>query len=107
LRTPVLLGLADTPDVMASDLHLTIALGAREPGAILPAAAADERPGRPALCPADPVGERAHLARDRGARSVLARLAQRVHLVPLGGARAPTDLDTPEERAHSRDRQAR
>jgi CTP:molybdopterin cytidylyltransferase MocA len=105
LGTPVLLVLADMPDVTASDLHLVLALGAKEPRAILRAASADGRPGHPVLFPADLLPELAHLTGDTGARSVLERHANRVHLVPLSGTSALTDLDTPEAWAAWRDRQ--
>jgi molybdenum cofactor cytidylyltransferase len=37
------------------------------------------------------------LTGDTGAREVLKRHSDRVHLVPLKGDRALTDLDTPED----------
>jgi CTP:molybdopterin cytidylyltransferase MocA len=97
LETPVLLVLADMPDVTAADLHLLIALGATSPGAILRAASEDGRPGHPVLFPADLLQELGALSGDTGARSVLKAHADRVHLVPLGNERALTDLDTPED----------
>ena len=106
LATPVLLVLADMPDVTASDMHLMIALGASAPGAILRAASEDGRPGHPVLFPADLLPELAGLRGDTGARSVLERHARRVHLVPLGGDRALTDLDSPEAWAAWRAREA-
>lgn len=96
LGGPVLLVLADMPDVTAADLHLMIALGATAPEAILRAASEDGRPGHPVLFPADLLPELGALTGDTGARSVLERHAARMHLVPLAGQRALTDLDTPE-----------
>lgn len=97
LDGPVLLVLADMPDVMAADLHLMRALGARAPDAILRAASEDGQPGHPVLFPADLLPELEDLTGDTGARSVLERHAARVHLVPLQGQRALIDLDTPED----------
>jgi molybdenum cofactor cytidylyltransferase len=96
LDTPVLVMLADMPDVTAADLHLMIALSAQAPEAILRAASEDGTPGHPVLFPADLLPELAVLTGDTGAREVLTRYATRVHLVPLKGDRALVDLDTPE-----------
>lgn len=106
LDTPVLLVLTDMPDVTAADLHLMIALGTKAPDAILRAASEDGRPGHPVLFPVDLLPELMDLTGDTGARSVLKRHGTRVHLVPLEGARALTDLDTPEAWAAWRERQA-
>jgi CTP:molybdopterin cytidylyltransferase MocA len=104
LTTPVLVVLADMPDVTASDLHLLLALSAHDPSAILRAASEDGTPGHPVLFPADLVPELGALTGDTGAREVLRRHGDRVHLVPLSGERALTDLDTPEDWAAWRDR---
>lgn len=104
LTTPVLVVLADMPDVTASDLHLLIALSAHDPSAILRAASEDGTPGHPVLFPADLVPELGALTGDTGARDVLRRHGDRVHLVPLAGERALTDLDTPEDWAEWRAR---
>lgn len=97
LSGPVLLVLADMPEISAADLHLLLSLSRQAPEAILRAAAADGTPGHPVLFPADLLPEMADLEGDRGARDVLARHEARVHLVPLEGDRALVDLDTPEE----------
>jgi CTP:molybdopterin cytidylyltransferase MocA len=97
LACPVLVVLADMPDVTAADLHLLIALSAQAPDAILRAAAEDGRPGHPVLFPADLLPDLAALSGDTGARDVLQAHEARVHLVPLKGLRALTDLDTPED----------
>jgi CTP:molybdopterin cytidylyltransferase MocA len=97
VKTPVLIVLADMPEVTASDLHLLIALSRQAPDAILRAAAEDGTPGHPVLFPADLRPELESLTGDTGARQVLKRHADRVHLVPLAGRRALTDLDTPED----------
>jgi molybdenum cofactor cytidylyltransferase len=104
LTTPVLVVMADMPDVTASDLHLLLALSAHDPSAILRAASEDGTPGHPVLFPADLVPELGALTGDTGAREVLRRHGDRVHLVPLSGERALTDLDTPEDWAAWRDR---
>jgi molybdenum cofactor cytidylyltransferase len=97
LSVPVLVVLADMPDVTAADLHLLVALSQQAPDLILRAAAEDGTPGNPVLFPADLVPELAALSGDTGAREVLERHAERVRLVPLKGRRALTDLDTPED----------
>lgn len=104
LKTPILVVLADMPDVTASDLHLMLSLAAQAPNAILRAASEDGRPGHPVLFPADLAPELRQLTGDVGARDVLTRHADRVHLVPLSGERALTDLDTPEQWAEWRRR---
>jgi len=91
------------PDVTASDLHLILSLSAQAPGAILRAAGEDGTPGHPVLFPADLVPELRDLSGDTGARDVLQRHKNRVHLVPLADTRALTDLDTPEDWAAWRD----
>jgi molybdenum cofactor cytidylyltransferase len=97
LSAPVLVVLADMPDVTASDLHLLMALSLQAPDLILRAAAEDGTPGNPVLFPAGLLPELAALTGDTGAREVLQRHADRVRLVPLKGDRALTDLDTPED----------
>lgn len=97
LDGPVLVVLADMPDVTAADLHLLIALSAHAPDAILRAAAEDGTPGHPVLFPAALLPDLRDLTGDTGARDVLRRHEALVHLVPLKGTRALTDLDTPED----------
>jgi molybdenum cofactor cytidylyltransferase len=104
VTTPALIVLADMPDVSAADLHLLIALSAQAPKAILRAASAAGAPGHPVLFPADLLPELRMLTGDTGARAVLDRHQDRVHLVPLEGDRALTDLDTPEDWADWRAR---
>ena len=96
LSGPVLLVLADMPEITAQDLYLMVSLGARAPQAVLRAATRDGRPGHPVLFPADLVPELAQLRGDQGARDILRAAAARVHLLPLAGERALVDLDTPE-----------
>jgi CTP:molybdopterin cytidylyltransferase MocA len=97
LSGPVLVMLADMPEVTAHDLHLLLALSAQAPNAILRAADADGTPGNPVLFPAGLLPELQKIKGDKGARGLLKQHAARVHLVPLQGKRALTDLDTPED----------
>ncbi len=97
LRTPVLLLLADMPDIMASDLHLMIGLSRQAPKAILRGASKDGTPGHPVLFPADLVLSLTKLTGDRGASKLLQAQANRVHLIPFQDDRALLDLDTPED----------
>jgi len=94
---PVLIVLADMPEVTAHDMHLMIALSQQAPKAILRAAGQDGRPGNPVLFPADLVPDLQAIQGDKGARDLLKRHGARVHLIPLPGQNALTDLDTPEE----------
>ncbi|MDG3040177.1 nucleotidyltransferase family protein [Roseicyclus marinus] len=105
LTGPVLLVLADMPEITAQDLYLMVSLGAQAPQAILRAASRDGQPGHPVLFPADLVPELAQIRGDQGARDILRAAAARVHLLPLAGDRALVDLDTPEAWAQWRARQ--
>ncbi|WP_071674972.1 nucleotidyltransferase family protein [Nioella nitratireducens] len=97
LTGPVLIVLADMPEVTAHDLHLLIALSRQAPNAILRAAGQDGTAGNPVLFPADLLAELGKIRGDKGARGVLKNHAGRVHLVPLPGDHAVIDLDTPED----------
>lgn len=97
LTGPVLVALADMPEITAHDMHLLLALSAQAPKAILRAAGADGTPGNPVLFPPDLLAELHEIQGDKGARDLLQRHQARVHLVPLPGRRALTDLDTPED----------
>jgi molybdenum cofactor cytidylyltransferase len=105
LDTPVLVVLADMPDVTAADLHLMIALSAQAPEAILRAASEDGTPGHPVLFPADLLPELAVLTGDTGAREVLTRHGRGCIWCRWRGDRALVDLDTPEDWADWRARQ--
>ncbi|PWK62723.1 CTP:molybdopterin cytidylyltransferase MocA [Roseicyclus mahoneyensis] len=96
LSGPVLLALADMPEITANDLYLMVSLAAQSPKAILRAATKDGTPGHPVLFPADLLPDLARLTGDTGAKSILTREAARVHLLPLADDRAVVDLDTPE-----------
>jgi len=97
LSRPVLVVLADMPEITAHDMHLMIALSRQAPGAILRAAAQDGTPGNPVLFPADLLAELRGITGDKGARALLKQHRARLHLVPLPGQRALVDLDTPED----------
>jgi CTP:molybdopterin cytidylyltransferase MocA len=97
LTGPVLVALADMPEITAQDLYLMLSLGAQAPGTILRAATKDGRPGNPVFFPADLLPELAQLTGDAGARDILKREAARVALLPLKDDRAAVDLDTPED----------
>lgn len=105
--TAVLVLLADLPEIEAEDLARLLAAHAATPAAILRGTAADGRPGHPVLIPADLFPALARAAGDAGARALLAEHAGRVRGVALPGARAVTDLDTPEDWAAWRARTGR
>lgn len=90
--------LADLPELEAADLERLMAAwradGARP---ILRACSDAGRPGHPVIFPADLFGELARLSGDTGPRPVIAAHGERLREVALPGARAVTDLDTPED----------
>jgi CTP:molybdopterin cytidylyltransferase MocA len=96
LSGPVLIVLADMPEITAGDIYLMVSLHAQAPTAILRAATRDGRAGHPVLFPADLLPDLGRLSGDEGARAVLKREGARVHLLPLKDDRAAVDLDTPE-----------
>jgi CTP:molybdopterin cytidylyltransferase MocA len=104
---PVLMLLADLPELTTEDLQACLAVWAKDPRAIPRGAAADGTPGHPVGFPPDLQAELLALTGDTGARAVLARHADRLHLVRLPGTHATTDLDTPEEWATWRASRAR
>ncbi len=96
----VVILLADMPEITSDDLAALIA-GA-DGATILRGAGADGTPGHPVLFPARDFAALRALDGDRGARDLLRRERGRVRLVPLPGAHALTDLDTPEDWARWR-----
>ncbi len=87
--------LPDLPDLTTPDLLAMIAAFPDESAAsVLRATAEDGTPGHPVILPARLIPELAGLRGDAGARAVIAGAA--VRPFPLPGARATTDLDTPE-----------
>ena len=103
----VLMLLADLPELTTEDLQACLAVWAKDPRAIPRGAAVDGTPGHPVGFPPDLRAELLALTGDTGARAVLARHADRLHLVRLPGTHATTDLDTPEEWATWRASRAR
>lgn len=104
---PVLMLLADLPELRTEDLQACLAVWAKDPRAIPRGAAVDGTPGHPVGFPPDLRAELLALTGDTGARAVLARHPDRLHLVRLPGTHATTDLDTPEEWATWRASRAR
>ncbi|OIQ24193.1 MAG: 4-diphosphocytidyl-2C-methyl-D-erythritol synthase [Alphaproteobacteria bacterium MedPE-SWcel] len=95
---------ADMPELTTADFQQMAARFQGENGPILRASGADEtgtlRPGHPVLFPKRCFAALQKLRGDTGARALLQD--DRVEMVPLPGARALTDLDTPEAWAHWR-----
>ncbi len=94
---------ADMPDITAGDIAAL--LDAFDGETILRGASADGRPGHPVLFPARDFPALGAVTGDRGGRAVLDAAGARTRLVPLPGAHALTDLDTPEDWAAWRARQ--
>ena len=101
----LMIHLPDMPGVEAGDLTTLIEVFAGETTCPVRAASADGRPGHPVILPQRLFPALLVLTGDEGARRALA--GEEVNLVPLEGDRAVTDLDTPEEWAAWRARQAR
>jgi molybdenum cofactor cytidylyltransferase len=101
---PVLLLLADLPEITSDDLNLMLTEWQATPDLILRGTAADGTPGHPVCLPAWCRPEIAALEGDEGARGLLQRHRDQLRLVPLPGNHATTDLDTPEDWAAWRSR---
>jgi molybdenum cofactor cytidylyltransferase len=99
---PVLVLLADLPEMTGPDLTRFLTIWAKAPEAVLRGASASGQPGHPVGFPAWLRAELMALTGDQGAREVLARHKDRLRLVPLPGDHATTDLDTPEDWANWR-----
>ncbi len=90
--------LGDLPELTAEDIRTVAQSVVDEPeNLIWRGATMDGKPGHPVIFSAALFGDIARLSGDGGARGVVARAGARVVLVPLAGARARRDLDTPEE----------
>ena len=90
--------LADLPELTGGDMASVIAARGTHPEALIwRGATANGKPGHPILFDTALRSEFAELSGDRGAATLVARHSERVHLVRLDGARARTDLDTPED----------
>jgi CTP:molybdopterin cytidylyltransferase MocA len=94
---PLLVLLADLPDITTDDLAVLLARHTEVPDLILRATARDGTPGHPVLFPVWALPELARLAGDSGARELLKREAGRTEFVTLPARHAVTDLDTPED----------
>jgi CTP:molybdopterin cytidylyltransferase MocA len=94
--------LPDMPDLTEADIRS--ALQAYDDKSILRATTEGGQPGHPVIFPAALLPEMAALRGDAGARDLLSR--HPVRLLPLPGTRAITDLDTPEDWAAWRARNA-
>jgi CTP:molybdopterin cytidylyltransferase MocA len=87
--------LADLPELEAEDLARVMAQAEAAPDAVVRATDTAGRPGHPAVIPARLFPALAELSGDEGAGTLLAGQTAAI-AVPLPGARATTDLDTPE-----------
>jgi molybdenum cofactor cytidylyltransferase len=93
--TGLLLMLADMPEIETPDLIRLLHAHAATPDVILRACGPGNEPGHPILFPEQYFAALSQITGDRGGRDIVA--AGPVHLIPLPGRRALTDLDTPEE----------
>lgn len=94
---PVMLLLADLPEIEAADLERMLAEWHLRPDFILRGTGPDGRPGHPVCLPAWTRPELMGLTGDDGARTIMARHPDRVWPVALPEGHATTDLDTPED----------
>lgn len=101
---PVLLMLADLPEITTDDLALMLREWLATPDLILRGTAEDGTPGHPVCLPPWCRPELLALQGDEGARGLLARHRDRSRMIALPGAHATTDLDTPEDWASWRRR---
>lgn len=92
--TDVMVLPADMPDLSAADLVRV--WGEHRQGQITRGARNTAKPGHPVIFPSECFADLRQLSGDEGARSVVKSYAGQVHLVPLPGKNALTDLDTPE-----------
>ncbi len=94
---PVLVLLADMPDLTTADLQLILLHAKANPEGILRACDRDGRPGHPVYFPAWLRPEIMALRCTAGPRAVLQAYKNRVELITLPDFNATTDLDTPED----------
>jgi CTP:molybdopterin cytidylyltransferase MocA len=94
---PVLVLLADLPEITTDDLSLLLARHAAVPDLILRGTAADGTPGHPVLFPEWALPGLAALTGDSGARDLLRQHRDRTEFIALPARHAVTDLDTPED----------
>lgn len=91
---PVVLLLADLPEIGAPEIAAVAATGGKFSTKICRGTAADGTPGHPVYLPAAYRDEMSRLLGDQGAQAIIA--AHGFVPVPLPGRCAVTDLDTPE-----------
>lgn len=88
---------ADMPDITSADIVSLFDRFDAEGADVLVQATGDEgTPGHPVIFPADCFAALARVTGDAGGREVVQAHRHRLVRVPLAGARALTDLDTPE-----------
>lgn len=96
--TGLMILLADLPEIETADLTRLVAAFEGAPDhPILRATAEDGTAGHPVIFPRDLFAELAALSGDTGPRPVIAAHPARLRRIALPGARATTDLDTPED----------
>ncbi|MCA3487931.1 MAG: nucleotidyltransferase family protein [Rhodobacter sp.] len=94
---PVLVLLADLPEITTDDLSRLLARHAAISDLILHGTAADGTPGHPVLFPVWALPGLAVLTGDSGARDLLRQHRDRTEFIALPARHAVTDLDTPED----------
>ncbi|MDZ4095253.1 MAG: NTP transferase domain-containing protein [Paracoccaceae bacterium] len=94
---PLLLLLADLPEITEDELRRMLTEQAATPQAIVRATSFDGRPGHPVGFPAALRPALAALQGDAGARALLAENRDLIRLIALPEQHATTDLDTPED----------
>lgn len=99
---PVLLLLADLPDITAQDLQTVLTTWQTTPDLILRGSGSEGTPGHPVAFPAWTRAELTEITGDEGARGLLLRHKAKVKLIALPDQHATTDLDTPEDWARWR-----
>mgnify|MGYP003625665360 CR=1 FL=1 len=99
---PVLVVLADLPEITTEDLMQMLAAQQATPDMILQATDARGHPGHPVLFPPWARPGLTGLQGDVGARALLQRHPAQVRAIALPDNHATTDLDTPEDWARWR-----
>lgn len=94
---PVLVLLADLPEITTDDLSRLLVRHAAIPDLILHGTAADGTPGHPVLFPIWALPGLAVLTGDSGARDLLRQHRDKTEFIALPARHAVTDLDTPED----------
>lgn len=97
VAAPVIVLLADMPEITAQDIERFVAEWKLQPDHILRATDEHGAPGHPVGFPPWARPDLLDLIGDQGARQVLLRHANRLRSLSLQGSRAVTDIDTPED----------